>query len=402
MGHPDLKNDFNIFNLYPDLVYLDAASTSLVPNTVADAVSQFLREVVVSSRRGAYSLATKGAEVVESARKLTAKFLDTPVSQISFHGTTASAVASIVFGIDWKNSGRDTIVVGASEEHDTFVPIIRAAEILGLKVRVCPVNEIGLIDIERMNELIDEQVGLVVANTNPVGVGALNPVSKISKYAHDIGALLLSDATRGIGVSDLKIQELDADVVIFSANVAFLAPPGLTIQCTCSDFSTSFQPGIVGSSAVANVSTDSYELALVPDKFESGIINVPAIAGLAAALKFLDSKGPTQLLDHLNRLAEKMWKGLSQLDNIIIYGPRTAKRTVFGFNIGLDDSLNCHDVALFLDQSNIAVRSGLLCAHPLIRSFADNGIVQASLHVYNSTDDVNRFIETLEMITQML
>ncbi|MHA1771168.1 MAG: aminotransferase class V-fold PLP-dependent enzyme [Candidatus Thorarchaeota archaeon] len=402
MSELDVKKDFNIFKTRPNLIYLDAASTSLIPQIVVRNVSTFLETIVVSSRRGAHSLAVKGAELVETSRKHLAQVLDTTSSQISFHGTITDAVSSILFGYDWKDNNRDTIVVSATEEHDTLLPAIHAAEILGLKVQIVPTDEVGLLDLDKMKDLLNSQVGIVIANTNPVGIGSRNPLLEVSQTAHEYGALVLSDATRGIGTSELVPEDIGADIVFFSANAAFLAPPGLTVQWIDSSLGVSFAPGIVGNNSVSNVTLSSYELALPPDKFESGTLNVPAIVGLNSALAYLESIGFEKIHQHIRTLSLKLWNGLSDMDGLIAYGCHYPGQSVFGFNVGSDDSLNCHDVALFLDQSDIAVRSGLLCAHPLIQSLSPDGIVQASIHVYNTLEDIDRLLEVLESIVTML
>ncbi len=398
----DLKKDFKIFEKYPDLVYLDAASTSLVPHSVVQAVSAFLDDVVVSSRRGAYSLAAKGAEITEKTRRHMAGLLRTSPSQISFHGTIADAAASLILGYDWKGNNRNTIVVGASEEHDTLVMALRAAEILGLEVRVCPIDSTGSLDIDKMSDLVDRGVGIVIANTHPVGVGTVNPIHEISNLAHENDALVLSDATRGVGISELTPRDTGADIILFSANVAYLAPPGLMVQWIDASHGSSFRPGIVGDNSVTGVTPTSFELALMPDKFESGMLNVPAIAGLDAALYYLESIGLDLLNQHLQTLSKKLWDELSDRQGIQLYGNYHTGKTVFGFNIGSEESLSCHDVALFLDQSSICVRSGLLCAHPLVQSVASDGMVQVSLHVYNTQNDITRLIEAIDLIMTML
>ncbi|MCF2137285.1 MAG: aminotransferase class V-fold PLP-dependent enzyme [Candidatus Thorarchaeota archaeon] len=402
MSGLDVKKDFNIFRTHPNLIYLDTASTGLIPQTVVQDVSSFLDNIVVSSRRGAHSLAVKGAELVEAARTHLAQIFDSVPSQISFHGTTADAVSSIIFGYDWKGNNRNTIVVSATEEHDTLLPAMHAAKILGLNVQVIPTDDFGLLDLDKMLESLNSNVGIVIANTNPVGIGSKNPVLEVSQKAHESGVLVLSDATRGIGTSAVVPKDIGADIVFFSANVAFLAPPGLTVQWIDSSLGSSFAPGIVGNNSASNVTMTSYELALPPDKFESGTLNVPAIVGLNSALTYLESIGLEKVHHHIEALSSKLWAGFTHMDGIITYGTFQPGQSVVGFNVGTEDPLNCHDVALFLDQSDIAVRSGLLCAHPLIQSLSPDGIVQVSLHVYNTLDDINRLLEILESIVGML
>jgi cysteine desulfurase/selenocysteine lyase len=139
-----------------------------------------------------------------------------------------------------------------------------------------------------------------------------------------------------------------------------------------------------------------------PDKFEPGTINVPAIVGLGAAVDYLRALYSRGFANHMKALTRHMLERLTSIDDVVLYGLPDENSTIFGFNIGESHGISCHDISLFLDQSSIAVRSGLLCAHPLVRVFASEGIVQASLHVYNSLDDIDRLADSLRLIREQL
>jgi cysteine desulfurase/selenocysteine lyase len=141
---------------------------------------------------------------------------------------------------------------------------------------------------------------------------------------------------------------------------------------------------------------------MAPDKFEPGIINVPAIVGLGAAIDYIRTLYSRGFANHMKALSRYMLERLASINDVVLYGLPDENSTIFGFNIGENRGISCHDISLFLDQSNVAVRSGLLCAHPLVRLFADDGIIQASLHVYNSLDDIDRLADSLRLIREQL
>ena len=141
--------------------------------------------------------------------------------------------------------------------------------------------------IESAKTKIDESTGIVAVGHVTVGTGTTNPLSQISAIAHNSGAALITDASRSIGFQNISISDLHADIVVFSGNLGLMGPPGLSLQWINPTIGENYNPGILGGSAVANVENKSFELAFQPDKFESGIINVPAIAGLRAALDYL-------------------------------------------------------------------------------------------------------------------
>lgn len=397
-----IRSDFSIYDSNPDFAYFDSASTSLVPKTVVEATTAFLSSTIASARRGAHSLAVQASNQVENTRNELASLFDTDKSQISFQKSIPTAVASFAYGHYSNHRERNKMVIAQSEENSVFVALLRVAEVMKLDVVVVPVDDTGVIDISFMQDTIDEKTGIIAAGHVTVGTGTVNPIQKIGKIAQEKGALLLTDATRSIGFLELKPIELGADIVLCSGNIGLMGPPGLEIQWIRKSIGESHVPGILGGSAVANVEPGSYETAFQPDKFESGILNVPAIIGLGAAVKYIQKLTPQQITIHLRKLIDYLEGRLNELESLTIYGSANKKSTVFGFNVGTKNGINCHEVAMFLDDSNVAVRSGLLCAHPLIKPIVDDGLVQVSLHAYNSESDIDRLVDSLQIIIREL
>ncbi|MFW9798926.1 MAG: aminotransferase class V-fold PLP-dependent enzyme [Candidatus Thorarchaeota archaeon] len=398
----NIRPDFSIFETEPQLVYLDSASTSLVPRAAVDATSEFLRNTVSSTRRGAHHLAVHASTMVEDVRNSLANFLDTDKSQISFQKSIPTAAASLAYGFDWKGTKKNKMIIAQSEEHSVMVALLRAAELFNLDVQLVPVDDQGNLDIESLERTVDDTTGIVAVNHVAVGIGTRNPIPQIAEVSHESGALLLTDATQSVGVSEMKPNVLDADVILFSANIGLMAPPGLVIQWIDKSLGEDHRPGILGGSAVADVMHGSFELAFQPDKFESGMLNLPAIAGLGASLEYLRGLQARGLARHMNEISSYMIERLSEIETLTIYGNQDRNNTIVGFNVGVENGMNCHEVALFLDDSNIAVRSGLVCAHPLIKPISEEGIIQASLHAYNSTSDIDRFVDSLQTIVREL
>lgn len=396
----DIKQDFGIFDHHPDLIYLDSSSTTLVPKPAVDATSNFLNSVVVSTRRGAHRLAMRGGAIVEEVRGTLSRFLNTDKSQISFQKSIPSAVGSLIYGYDWKTMKKNKVVVAQSEENSVLVAILRAAEVLGLNVEIVAIDDDGVLSLEGLDASIDDETGIVAVGHVTPGIGLYNPVRKIAKIVHETNALLLTDATRSAGFDD-SITSMGSDILVFSANVGLMGPPGMALQWIDKSIGETYRPGILGGSAVSDVKNGSFEPALQPDKFEPGYLNVPAIAGLGASLEYLTNLYSNGFSRHLKTLSKYMHKRLTELPGIVIYGKPSERTTVFGFNLN-PEIVNCHDIALFLDESNVAVRSGLICAHPLVQAVTDEGIIQASLHAYNSVTDIDHLIETLATIADQL
>jgi cysteine desulfurase/selenocysteine lyase len=398
----DVKSDFGVYDLYPELAYFDSASTTLVPKKAIKATTIFLNTCTVSSRRGAYKLAVMSNTLVENARSSLADFLSTDKSQISFHGSIPAAVASFAYGYDWHKEGKDRIAVAQSEEHSVLAALLRVAEVLRLHIDVIPIDNTGFLQTEVLKTLVTPKTGIVAVSHVTTGIGIRNPTNEVAEIAHENGAVLVTDATRSVGITTFSPKSVGSDVLFFSGNIGLMGPPGLAIQWIDNALGTALLPGIVGGSAVANVTPSSYDIAMQPDKFEPGTINVPAIVGLGAAVDYLRALYSRGFANHMKALTRHMLERLTSIDDVVLYGLPDENSTIFGFNIGESHGISCHDISLFLDQSSIAVRSGLLCAHPLVRVFASEGIVQASLHVYNSLDDIDRLADSLRLIREQL
>ncbi|TFF86896.1 aminotransferase class V-fold PLP-dependent enzyme [Candidatus Thorarchaeota archaeon] len=397
----DIRSEFAVYDENPDLGYFDSASTTLVPKQAVRRTWKFLSSVVVSSRKGAYKLAIEGSKIVEDTRSQLAEYLGTNSSQVSFQKSLPSAVASFVYGFDWGREKRNKIVIGKSEENSITASLLRAAEVLKLETEMIPTDSNGVLNLENIDKLIDDNTGIVAVGHIAPGLGLANPIEEISKVAHDAGAALLTDATRSAGFTDSSIIKLGSDILLFSANIGLMGPPGLALQWMRSDLSEGHRPGILGGSSISNLQEYNYDVSLPPNKFESDVLNVPAIAGLSSSLTFIQSNH-NLIHSHLKRLSRHMLKLLEGIENLHLYGSPSEKNTIFGFNLGSARNLSSHDVALFLDESNIAVRSGLICAPSLIQSIAGDGLIQASIHAYNTTTDINRLGNVLETILRDL
>jgi cysteine desulfurase/selenocysteine lyase len=398
----DIKHDFGVFDHIPDLAYFDSASTTLVPRQAVSTTCNFLDSIVASARRGAHRLAVKGGAIVENTRTSLATFLETDRSQISFQKSIPSAVASFVYGFDWKTAGKNKIVIAQSEENSILVSLLQSAKVLGLDVELASIDEKGKLSLDELEKKVDEKTGLVAVSHVTTGPGVRNPVQSIAKISHEYNAILLTDATRSAGLTSETITTLGADILVMSANIGLMGPPGLAIQWIDKALGETHKPGILGGSSVTNVIDGSFEIALQPDRYEPGYLNVPAIAGLETSLEYLTKLHSQGLVKHINKLSKHLLRRLKEIDGLIVYGEPDEKSTTFGLNLNPEDGINCHDVALFLDESNIAVRSGVLCTHPLIQTIADDGIIQASIHAYNTLEDINRLTNTISVIASEL
>ncbi|MDH4213731.1 MAG: aminotransferase class V-fold PLP-dependent enzyme [Candidatus Thorarchaeota archaeon] len=398
----DVKSDFGVYDEVPTLAYFDSASTTLVPKSSVNATSNFLNTVVASARRGAHKLAVKGSDIVEVTRRSLSQFLETEHAFISFQNSIPSTIASFVYGFDWKNNKRNKVIISQSEENSVFVSMLRAAEVLHLDVEIAPIENDGSVSLSSLDSLVDDRTGIVAVGHVIPGIGTRNAISDIAEIVHSHDAVLLTDTTRSMGLLEKSPVHLGSDLLVFSANIGLMGSPGLAVQWISPSTEESHIPGILGGSSVSNVQGKKYETAFQPDKFESGYLNVPAIAGLEASIKYLTDLHSKGMISHLVNLSKYMRKRLNEIDGLTLYGASSDKTTIFGFNLGDTSEIGCHDVALFLDASNIAVRSGLVCAPSLVQSIAQDGLIQVSIHAYNSMSDIDNLATVLTTIKEQL
>ena len=212
----DIKPDFEIFKLDDDLVYLDSASTTLVPKIAVNATTEFLDTVIASARRGAHRLVVKGGGIVKDVRKTLASFLKGEPSSFSFQKSIPSAIASLVFGYDWKQKEKEKIIISQNEDNSVYISILRAAEILNLDVVIAPLKNDGTISLEFLEHSVDEKTGIVAIGHSIPGIGTINPISKAADIVHKQDAILLTDATRSVGLTKDSPVNLGCDVLVFS------------------------------------------------------------------------------------------------------------------------------------------------------------------------------------------
>jgi cysteine desulfurase/selenocysteine lyase len=397
-----VKSDFETFKLNNDIVYFDSASTTLVPKIAVEATTNFLDSTVASARRGAHKLAIKGGGIVKDVREDLATFFQGEPSSFSFQKSIPSAIASLVYGYNWKQSKKEKVIISQNEDNSVYISLLRAAEVLNLDVAIIPLEEDGTISLEFLEDNIDDRTGIVaICHTLP-GIGTKNPISKAADIIHKHDSILLTDVTRSVGLMQNSPVSLGSDILLFSGNIGLMGPPGLAIQWLSPDFGKDHVPGILGGTSVSLVQDTTYEPAFQPHKFEAGYINIPAIAGLGSSLEYLSNLNEKGLFSHIKQLSRYMKKRLLEIPKLTLYGNPDETNTIFGFNLGDSSDIGCHDIALFLDESNIAVRSGYVCAHPIIQSITDDGLVQVSMHVYNTIDDIDRLADTLVAISEQL
>ncbi len=308
---------------------------------------------------------------------------------------TTEALNAVALGLDW-NAG-DEVVVTDVEHHSNLLPWLRLKE-KGVVVKILLADEEGRLDPEKLSALVSAKTRLFSFTACNNVLGAAVPVAELAKAAKDAGALVCLDAAQYVGHHPLDLARVPVDFMAFSGHKCF-GPTG--IGALFHRDGSGLQPWFVGGGTVRDVTLDGYALLEHRERFEAG---TPAIAewiGLGAALDVISKIGYDAIQVHDRQLVDAMLSELLNTEHVRLFGPQTADGkscALFAFDV---KGVPHHQAALMLDELGFAVRSGHHCAIPLTRKLGVDGTVRASLHAYNSVDDVRAFGTALRHVAAL-
>jgi cysteine desulfurase/selenocysteine lyase len=390
----EVRADFPL--LSKGVIYFDNAATSLTPRQVVDAMARYLLDCRANVGRGSYRLALEATSMYEEVRKKVAKFIGARPTEVAFVKNTTEAINLVAMGLRWRRG--ENVVTTALEHHSNMLPWIRAARLHGLEVRFARPRRDGTLPVEEFERLVDESTRIVaVAHVSNV-LGTISPVKEIAKIAKSKGALFLVDAAQSAPHMPINVRELGCDFLAFSAH-KMCGPPGVGVLYV--EERAQLDPLAVGGGAVADASLDSYELLEKPHAFEAGTPPIGDVIGLGAAIDYLSKLGLENIMKHELELAKKLRELLVEIPDVKVLGPEEPQTGIVSFSV---KDVKAEDVALALGNLDICVRAGFHCAIPLVRDFLGErlGVVRASLYLYNTEEEVERFADSLREVVRLL
>ncbi len=394
-----IRDDFPVLKSQ-NLIYLDSATSTLLPKVVIGVIKEFYGKNGTVSKRGVYKLTVEASDQYQKARIAVADFFKTSSGEISFTPNESFGVSSLLFSLKWRKG--DRIVTSLLEHHSNYLPLLYLKNRFGVELDHLAHSALGEIKADSLAELGGPKPKLISLTYSPLLFGTISPIKKIVRIAHEQNIPVLLDGTRIAGHRPIDLKALGVDFFICHGNIGLMGPMGVGLAYRNENYAGDFEPLLIGSGTVSKVTTADYRLMDYPDNFEPGNPNVANALGVKAGIDYLQRIGLSQIRKHEISLVELLLQGLESIDEVDVYGPTdaTLKNGIVSFNI---EGLNAHDVAMYLDEvADIAVRSGQLCSHPMLNAFSIPGVVQASLHIYNSKEDVNQFVNTVEMIVKEL
>jgi len=382
-----------------NLIYLDNSATTLKPQVVIDAISEYYSTINSNIHRGIHYLSQRSTERYEQARETVAQFINARESHevIFTRGTTDSInLVAFSFGETFLEEG-DEIIISAMEHHSNLVPWQMLCERKKCTLKFIPFNNDGILDLEIYTTLFTERTRLVSVTAVSNSLGTVNPITEIIEIAHQHNAYILIDAAQAIQHLAIDVQALDADFLAFSGHKIY-GPTGIGVLWGKETLLDKMQPYQGGGDMIETVTLEKTTYNKLPFKFEAGTANYVDAYGLAVALDFVTSIGIETITRHENNLMFHATKCLEAIDNLVIYGnaPRKAGALSFLFN-----GVHASDIGMILDKQGIAIRTGTHCTEPIMHFYGISGTARASFGLYNTIEEIDFFADMLVKVGMM-
>jgi cysteine desulfurase/selenocysteine lyase len=398
----NIRKDFPILertvNGQP-LVYFDNAATSQTPNQVIDVIADYYRNYNSNIHRGVHSLSQEATDAYEGARKTIQNHFNAahPHEIIMTSGTTHS-INIIASGYTQILQAGDELLISAMEHHSNIVPWQMLCEGTGAVLKVIPMNQTGVLEMEAYKALLSEKTKLVFVNHVSNALGTVNPIDQIIKEAHAIGAKVLIDGAQAAPHIKADVQALDIDFYVTSAH-KLCGPTGVGMLYGKESLLNMLPPYQGGGEMIAEVRFEKTTYADLPHKFEAGTPNIAGGIAFGAALDYMNGIGFDAIAAYEQELLDYATEQLKAIAGLRIYGEAPQKTAVVSFNV---NEIHPYDIGSILDKLGIAVRTGHHCAQPIMEFYKIPGTVRASFSFYNTKEEIDTMIKALIRAIQML
>jgi len=398
-----IRSDFPIISKKRNnkpVVYFDNAATTHKPRVVIDSISEFYSNYNGNVQRGVHFLGERATSKFENTREVIRCFLGAKsIEEIIFNSGVTHGINMVAFGFLPKIIKKgDHILIGEMEHHANIVPWQIVAKKLGAKI--IPVNHCqnGELDILDLNRKLTDRVRFVTVQHVSNITGCKNNIKKISSIVHKKNAYLLVDGAQAVSHCPVNMQDLDCDFYCFSGHKCF-GPTGTGVLFGKKSLLLKMNPFMGGGNMISKVSILKSSWGELPHKLEAGTPNIAGIIGLGVAIKYILNIGFSNIRIQEELLTKKMWDSLSSIKNLNLFTKANPFSPIFSFNM---TSAHNYDVGALLDEMNICVRTGNLCAEPASKLLNPKGFIRASLCFYNTEKEIVLFTSALKKTINML
>jgi cysteine desulfurase/selenocysteine lyase len=377
------------------LIYFDNAATTQKPRAVLDALRYYYEHDNANVHRGIHELSNRATAAFEAARARAAKFINArSADEIIFTRGTTEGINLVAQAWGSKNiKAGDQILLTEMEHHSNIVPWQLLAERTGAELVYLPITgDIGLLDLNRLGECLTKKVKLLALTHISNSLGTINPVTDFCARARKLGVTTLVDAAQSAGHRLIDVQEIGCDFLAFSGH-KMCGPTGIGVLYGRQEVLEKMPPYQGGGEMILNVEFQRSTWKHAPHKFEAGTPDISGAVGLHAAMDYLDKVGRGNIAHHDQELGAYAYAQLSRLkQGIRLFGPHIGRAGLVSF---LLKEIHAHDVVTVADQRGVALRGGHHCNQPLMRKLGVESTARASFFFYNTTAEIDRFVEVL-------
>jgi cysteine desulfurase/selenocysteine lyase len=377
------------------LVYLDSAATSQKPLRVLDAMRDYNEAHNANVHRGIHTLAEEATAMYEGARVKVASFIGaTDPREVVFAKNSTEALNLMAHVLPFGPG--DEVVITEMEHHSNIVPWQLACQRTGATLKWIGLTDDGRLDLADLDRVITDRTKVVSLVHQSNLLGTVNPVATVAKRAHEVGAVVVVDASQSVPHMPVDVTTLGADAVAFTGH-KMCGPTGIGVLWARLDLLESLPPFLGGGEMIDEVTMTGSTYAAVPHKYEAGTPPIAQAVGLGAAVDYLADLGMDAVHAHEQELTAYLLEGLSSVEGLRVIGPATMQDRGGAVSFVVD-GIHPHDVGQLLDEHGVAVRVGHHCARPACLRYGVPATSRASLHLYSDTSDVDALVAGLARV----
>jgi cysteine desulfurase / selenocysteine lyase len=384
------------------VAFLDSAASAQKPRQVLEAMTELYSHSYANVHRGVYRLAERATDAYEGARLKVAAFVNAPSEReviFTRQATEALNLVAYAWGLDNLGPG-DLVVVSELEHHSNFVPWQYIAGRTGAEFRTIPIDDNGELQLDALDGLAAAgRIKVVATGLVSNTLGTVNPVEKLTEWAHEQGAIMVVDAAQAAPHRTIDVQALGCDFLAISAH-KLCGPTGVGALWGRRELLEQMSPFNLGGHMIRTVSADETTWGALPYKFEAGTGPIAEAVGFGAAIDYLSAIGLDSIERHEHELTEYALSQLSELDWVETYGPPVERRAgIVSFNV---EGVHPHDVCQILDWEGVAIRGGHHCTQPLMHRLGVIATNRASFYLYTVPEEIDRLVAGLEKVKKSL
>lgn len=396
-----IRDDFPILSTLVKknkLVYFDNAASTQKPKQVIDAISNYYLAQNSNIHRGAHYLANLATDAYENVRIKLANFIGAKSNEVIFTSGTTASINLLMqsWGRKFLKNG-DNVVLTEMEHHANIVPWIALQSEIGFEIRYIPMDKDCQLDLNKIDSIIDSNTKLLSMAYVSNAIGTIHPIQKIISKAKTVNSLVHLDCAQAIQHQKINIDHLNVDFISFSSHKMY-GPMGIGVFWGKEELLNEMNPFLYGGEMIQDVFLDKVTYNKIPYKFEAGTPNVADVIGLGAAVDYIKAIGIEKIIEIETDLHRYFLEKIKSIPNVLCLTPDHSC-SVVSFNVR---DIHAFDLGQLLDSKGIAVRTGTHCCQPLMRALNIEGSCRASISFYNTKEEIDYFIKSLEEIIPIL